>query len=585
MLIRLLRTYLYPYRHQLVGVVVLQLISVIASLYLPSLNADIIDNGVTKGDIGYIWSTGMTMFLVTGLQIVCSVGSVYLGAKAAMAAGRDIRGALLHRVGTFSAREVASFGAPSLITRNTNDVQQVQLLIVMSATIMVMAPIMCVGGVIMALRQDLGLSWILLIAVPALGLSMGVIIAKMVPLFRSMQVKIDAVNRVLREQITGIRVIRAFVRERNEMWRFGVANTELTDAALGVGRLLALMFPTVMLISNVTSVAVIWFGGHEIDDGSMQIGSLTALLSYIMQILMSVMMASFMAMLVPRASVCAERIVEVLDTESTVEPPRHPEPFRAHPGYVEFSFAEYAYPGAEEPVLKSISFRAEPGETTAIVGATGSGKSTLLNLIPRLIDVTDGVVYVGDTDVRNLDPDLLRSQIGLVPQKPYLFSGTVASNLRYGNPDATDDELWRCLEIAQAADFVREMPQGLETPVAQGGTTVSGGQRQRLAIARALVKNPNIYLFDDSFSALDLATDARLREALRPVTEQATVIIVAQRVSTIIDADRIVVLEDGEVIAMGRHEKLLAECPEYAEIVDSQMAATGAPRLTKRDRP
>ena len=584
MLIRLLRTYLYPYRQQLVGVVVLQLISVIASLYLPSLNADIIDNGVVKGDIGYIWSTGLTMFLVTGLQIACSVGSVYLGAKAAMAAGRDIRGAILHRVGTFSAREVGSFGAPSLITRNTNDVQQVQLLIVMSATIMVMAPIMCVGGVIMALRQDLGLSWILVIAVPALGLSMGVIIAKMVPLFRSMQVKIDAVNRVLREQITGIRVIRAFVRERNEMWRFGVANTELTEAALGVGRLLALMFPTVMLISNVTSVAVIWFGGHEIDDGSMQIGSLTALLSYIMQILMSVMMASFMAMLVPRASVCAERIVEVLDTESTVEPPRHPEPFHAHPGFVEFSFAEYAFPGAEEPVLKSISFRAEPGETTAIVGATGSGKSTLLNLIPRLIDVTDGVVYVGDTDVRNLDPDLLRSQIGLVPQKPYLFSGTVASNLRYGNPDATDDELWRCLEIAQAADFVREMPQGLDTPVAQGGTTVSGGQRQRLAIARALVKKPNIYLFDDSFSALDLATDARLREALRPVTEQATVIIVAQRVSTIVDADRIIVLDDGEIIAMGRHEKLLAECPEYAEIVDSQMAAAGAPRFEKRDR-
>jgi ATP-binding cassette, subfamily B, multidrug efflux pump len=585
MLIRLLRTYLHPYRRQLAGVVVLQLISVIASLYLPSLNADIIDNGVTKGDIGYIWSTGLTMFLVTGLQIVCAVASVYYGAQAAMAAGRDIRSAILHRVGTFSAREVGSFGAPSLITRNTNDVQQVQLLVVMSCTILVMAPIMCVGGVVMALRQDFGLSWILVIAVPALGVSMGLIIAKMVPLFRSMQTKIDAVNRVLREQITGIRVIRAFVRERNEMWRFGVANTELTDAALGVGRLLALMFPTVMLISNVTSVAVIWFGGHEIDDGSMQIGSLTALLSYIMQILMSVMMASFMAILVPRASVCAERIVEVLDTESTVEPPRHPEPFRAHPGYVEFSFVEYAFPGAEEPVLKSISFRAEPGETTAIVGATGSGKSTLLNLIPRLIDVTDGVVYVGDTDVRNLDPDLLRSQIGLVPQKPYLFSGTVASNLRYGNPDATDAELWRCLEIAQAADFVREMPQGLETAVAQGGTTVSGGQRQRLAIARALVKNPNIYLFDDSFSALDLATDARLREALRPVTEQATVIIVAQRVSTVIDADRIIVLDDGEIIAMGRHEKLLAECPEYAEIVDSQMAATGASRLTKRDRP
>ncbi|MBJ8340056.1 ABC transporter ATP-binding protein [Antrihabitans sp. YC3-6] len=574
MLIRLLRTYLHPYRNQLVGVVVLQLISVIAALYLPSLNADLIDNGITKGDIGYIWSTGLMMLVFTFVQIVCAVGSVFLGARAAMAAGRDIRGAVLHQVGTFSAREMGHFGAPSLITRNTNDVQQVQLLVVMSCTIMVMAPIMCVGGIFMALREDLGLSWILVVAVPALGLVMGYIIVKMVPEFRSMQVKIDAVNRVLREQITGIRVVRAFVRERNETWRFGVANTELTETALSVGRLMALMFPAVMLISNITSVAVIWFGGYEIESGDMQIGSLTAMLSYIMQILMSVMMASFMAMMVPRASVCAERISEVLDTETSVQPPRKPEPFAAHPGLVEFGFAEFAYPGAAEPVLKSISFRAEPGETTAIIGATGSGKSTLLNLIPRLIDVTDGAVYVGETDVRNLDPDLLRSQIGVVPQKPYLFSGTIASNLRYGNPDATDDELWRCLEIAQAADFVREMTEGLESPVSQGGTTVSGGQRQRLAIARALVKRPSIYLFDDSFSALDLATDARLRAALKPVTEQATVIIVAQRVSTIKDADRIIVLDDGAIIAMGKHDKLLTECPEYAEIVDSQMAAT-----------
>ncbi|MFH5232371.1 ABC transporter ATP-binding protein [Antrihabitans spumae] len=574
MLIRLLRTYLHPYRNQLVGVVVLQLISVIAALYLPSLNADLIDNGITKGDIGYIWSTGLMMLVFTFVQIVCAVGSVFLGARAAMAAGRDIRGAVLHQVGTFSAREMGHFGAPSLITRNTNDVQQVQLLVVMSCTIMVMAPIMCVGGIFMALREDLGLSWILVVAVPALGLVMGYIIVKMVPEFRSMQVKIDAVNRVLREQITGIRVVRAFVRERNETWRFGVANTELTETALSVGRLMALMFPAVMLISNITSVAVIWFGGYEIESGEMQIGSLTAMLSYIMQILMSVMMASFMAMMVPRASVCAERISEVLDTETSVQPPRKAEPFAAHPGLVEFGFAEFAYPGAAEPVLKSISFRAEPGETTAIIGATGSGKSTLLNLIPRLIDVTDGAVYVGETDVRNLDPDLLRSQIGVVPQKPYLFSGTIASNLRYGNPDATDDELWRCLEIAQAADFVREMTEGLDSPVSQGGTTVSGGQRQRLAIARALVKRPSIYLFDDSFSALDLATDARLRAALKPVTEQATVIIVAQRVSTIKDADRIIVLDDGAIIAMGKHDKLLTECPEYAEIVDSQMAAT-----------
>ena len=566
---------MYPYRRQLTWVVVLQLISVMAALYLPSLNADIIDNGVIRGDIGYIWSTGLRMLLVTCVQIVCSVASVYFGAQAAMAAGRDMRGAILHRVGTFSGREVGGFGAPSLITRNTNDVQQVQLLVVMSCTILVMAPIMCVGGIVMALREDLELSWILLVAVPALGLSMAYIIVRLVPIFRRMQERIDSVNRVLREQITGIRVIRAFVRERTEAWRFGVANTELTGAALAVGRLLALMFPAVMLISNLTSVAVIWFGGHEIEAGQMQIGSLTAMLSYIMQILMSVMMASFMAMMVPRAAVCAERITEVLETESTVVAPKNPEPFTTSPGLVEFAQAEYAYPGALQPVLRDITFRAEPGETVAIVGATGSGKTTLLNLIPRLIDVTDGGVSVGGTDVRKLDPELLRSQIGLVPQRPYLFSGTVASNLRYGNPDATDDELWRCLEIAQADDFVREMSAGLDSPIAQGGTNVSGGQRQRLQIARALVKRPAVYLFDDSFSALDLATDRRLRAALRPATANATMFIVAQRVSTIRDANRIVVLEDGAIVGIGTHDRLLTECPCYAEIVDSQQALEG----------
>ncbi len=573
MLIRLLREFLLPYRRELVGVVVLQLISVIANLYLPSLNADIIDNGVTKGDIGYIWSTGLWMLAVSLLQIGCSIASVYLGARAAMAAGRDMRGAVLHKVNTFSARELGQFGAPSLITRNTNDIQQIQLLVVMSCTVLVMAPIMCVGGIVMALREDFGLSWLLVIAVPALGLSMAWIIAKMIPGFRSMQTKIDAVNRVLREQITGIRVVRAFVRERHETWRFGVANAELTESALFVGRMMALMFPTVMLISNVTCVAVIWFGGHEIDNGTMQIGSLTAMLSYIMQILMSVMMASFMAMMVPRASVCADRVAAVLDTESSVAPPRKPEPFRSNPGNVALSAVEFAYPGAEEPVLRNITFTAQPGETTAIVGATGSGKSTLLNLIPRLLDVTDGAVYLGETDVRTVDLEALRGEIGLVPQKPYLFSGTVASNLRYGKPEATDEELWLALEIAQAADFVREMPQGLETPVAQGGTTVSGGQRQRLAIARALVKRPRIYLFDDSFSALDMATDARLREALKPATSQSTVVIVAQRISTIIDADRIVVLDDGAVVGVGKHQQLLADCPTYAEIVDSQLGA------------
>ncbi|WP_280239078.1 ABC transporter ATP-binding protein [Nocardia abscessus] len=576
MLTRLLRTHLQPYRAQLAGVVVLQLISVIAMLYLPSLNADLIDNGVTKGDLGYIWTTGLWMLAVTGVQIVASAVSVYLGAQAAMGAGRDLRGALLHRVGTFSAREVGMFGAPSLITRNTNDIQQVQLLIVMSATILVMAPIMCVGGIIMALREDLGLSWLLLIAVPALGLSMGVLISKMVPGFRDMQTRIDEVNRVLREQITGIRVVRAFVRERQETWRFGLANTELTDTALRVGRLMALMFPAVMLISNVTAVAVIWFGGRAIDAGHMQIGSLTALLSYIMQILMAVMMASFLAMMAPRAAVSADRIGEVLDTESSVHPPRLPQPFTDDPAVVDVQFAEFAFPGAEKPVLKAIRFQARPGTTTAIVGSTGAGKTTLINLIPRLMDVTDGAVYLGGTDVRHIDLEVLRAQIGLIPQKAYLFSGTIASNLRYGNPHATDEELWRALEIAQAADFVREMPQGLQTPVAQGGTTVSGGQRQRLAIARALVKKPRVYLFDDSFSALDVATDARLREALKPVTADASVLIVAQRIATIRDADQIVVLEDGAMAGIGTHEQLMRDCAEYREIVESQLSAEEA---------
>ncbi|MGX1804586.1 ABC transporter ATP-binding protein [Nocardia sp. NPDC055321] len=573
MLIRLLRTYLAPYRPQLAGVVVLQLISVIAMLYLPSLNADIIDDGVTKGDIGYIWSTGLLMLGVTGVQIIAQGLSVFLGSQAAMGAGRDMRAALLHRVGTFSAREVGVFGAPSLITRNTNDVQQVQLLILMSATILVMAPIMCVGGIVMALRESMALSWLLLIAVPALGLSMAFIITRMVPGFRRMQERIDVVNRVLREQITGIRVVRAFVRERQEAWRFGVANSELTEQSLFVGRYMALMFPLVMLISNVTAVGVIWFGGHAVDDGTMQIGSLTAMLSYIMQILTAVMMASFLAMMAPRATVSAERIAAVLETESSVAEPQEPQPFRDDPAAVELGFAEFKFPGAEKPVLRAIRFRAEPGTTTAIVGATGSGKTTLVNLIPRLIDVTDGAVYVGGTDVRHLDLELLRNQIGLVPQKAYLFSGTIGSNLRYGKPDATDAELWHALEIAQAADFVREMPQGLETPVAQGGTTVSGGQRQRLAIARALVRKPRVYLFDDCFSALDVATDVRVRDALRPETADAAVIIVAQRISTVRDADQIVVLEDGAMAGIGTHEQLLRDCSEYREIVESQFSA------------
>ncbi|MFE5873902.1 ABC transporter ATP-binding protein [Rhodococcus sp. NPDC056506] len=576
MLIRLLRTYLTPYRGELTGVVVLQFISTMAALYLPSLNADIIDNGVTKGDTGYILSTGGMMLMVTLTQILCSVGAVFFGARVAMGVGRDLRASVLHQVGTFSAREVGHFGAPSLITRNTNDVQQVQMMVVMSCTILVMAPIMCVGGIIMALRQDLNLSWILGISVPLLVVSMGFLIARMVPGFRVMQGRLDAVNRVLREQITGIRVVRAFVREPYEVERFGDANRELTEIALGVGRLMALMFPLVMLISNVTSVAVIWFGGHQINEGSMQIGSLTAMLSYIMQILMAVMMATFMAVMLPRASVCAERISEVLDTDSSVIPPENPVRELKDPGVVELRGAQFQFPGAEEPVLRDITFRAEPGKTTAIIGGTGSGKTTLLNLIPRLIDSTSGSVSVGGVDVRDIDTELLCSVIGLVPQKPYLFSGTVATNLRYGNPEATDEWLWECLEIAQAADFVRAMPEGLDTPVAQGGTTVSGGQRQRLAIARALVRKPQIYLFDDSFSALDLTTDARLRAALRPVTQDACIVVVAQRISTIVEADQIIVLDDGAIVGIGTHDELVVSCPTYGEIVASQLAVQDA---------
>ncbi|MFD4783830.1 ABC transporter ATP-binding protein [Rhodococcus qingshengii] len=576
MLIRLLRTYLTPYRGELTGVVVLQFISTMAALYLPSLNADIIDNGVTKGDTGYILSTGGMMLMVTLTQILCSVGAVFFGARVAMGVGRDLRASVLHQVGTFSAREVGHFGAPSLITRNTNDVQQVQMMVVMSCTILVMAPIMCVGGIIMALRQDLNLSWILGISVPLLVVSMGFLIARMVPGFRVMQGRLDAVNRVLREQITGIRVVRAFVREPYEVERFGDANRELTETALGVGRLMALMFPLVMLISNVTSVAVIWFGGHQINEGSMQIGSLTAMLSYIMQILMAVMMATFMAVMLPRASVCAERISEVLDTDSSVIPPENPVRELKDPGVVELRGAQFQFPGAEEPVLRDITFRAEPGKTTAIIGGTGSGKTTLLNLIPRLIDSTSGSVSVGGVNVRDIDTELLCSVIGLVPQKPYLFSGTVATNLRYGNPEATDEWLWECLEIAQAADFVRAMPEGLDTPVAQGGTTVSGGQRQRLAIARALVRKPQIYLFDDSFSALDLTTDARLRAALRPVTQDACIVVVAQRISTIVEADQIIVLDDGAIVGIGTHDELVVSCPTYGEIVASQLAVQDA---------
>ena len=573
MLTRLLRTFLRPYGRWLLAIVVLQLLGTIAALYLPSLNADIIDNGVATGDTGYIMRIGAWMLAVSLAQIACSIVSVYFGARTAMSFGRDVRAALFATVGRFAAREVSHFGAPSLITRNTNDVQQVQMLVVMTCTMMIAAPIMCVGGIIMAVRQDVGLSWLVAVSVPALAISVGLIIRKMVPQFRAMQERIDAVNRVLREQITGVRVVRAFVREPVEAERFGEANDELTATALRAGRLMVRIFPTVMLILNVSIVALLWFGASRVDSGEMQVGSLTAFMSYLMQILMSVMMATFMLMMVPRAAVCAERIQEVLDTEPSIAPPAEPIGALRGRGQVEFRDVGFAYPGAAAPVLQHISFRAEAGRTTAVIGSTGSGKTTLVSLIARLFDATEGQVLVDGVDVRDLDPELLWSTLGLVPQRAYLFTGTVASNLRYGNPQASDDELWAALSVAQAKDFVAAMPEGLQAPIAQGGTNVSGGQRQRLAIARALVRKPEIYLFDESFSALDLGTDARLRAALRPVTRDAAVIVVAQRVSTIMDADQIIVLDDGAIAGIGGHDELVADCPTYAEIVQSQLSA------------
>jgi ATP-binding cassette subfamily B protein len=576
MLIKLLRTYLRPYTRPLIAVVALQLVATMASLYLPSLNADIIDKGVATGDTGYIVSTGGWMLVVTFVQICCSVAAVYFGARAAMSFGRDVRSAIFHRVGTFSGREVAQFGAPSLITRNTNDVQQVQMLVLMTCTLMVSAPIMCVGGIIMALRQDVGLSWLMLVSIPTLVIAIGLIVVRMVPQFRLMQTRIDVVNRVLREQLSGIRVVRAFVRERDEAERFADANTALTLTALRVGRLMVLIFPTVMLILNASSVAVLWFGAARVNSGEMQIGALTAFLMYLMLILMSVMMATFMAIMIPRAAVCSDRIGEVLGTDSSVVPPLSPIREVSTRAELELRDVEFRYPGAVAPVLQNISFKATAGQTTAIIGSTGAGKTTLVSLVARLFDATSGTVLIDGVGVRDLDPEMLWSRIGLVPQKPYLFTGTVASNLRYGNPEATDDELWQALEVAQARDFVEEMPGGLEAPIAQGGTNVSGGQRQRLSIARALVRRPEIFLFDDSFSALDLATDARLRGALRPHTAGATVVIVSQRVSTITDADQIVVLDDGVIVGLGRHEELLKTCPTYNEIVQSQLAAEPA---------
>jgi ATP-binding cassette subfamily B multidrug efflux pump len=572
MLGKLLVRYLRPHWKLLVAVGVFQLAQSIASLYLPALNADIIDEGVATGDTGYILRTGGLMLLITLGQIVCAIIAVYFGAKTAMALGRDLRGAVFTRVGEFSEQEVSRFGAPSLITRSTNDVQQVQMLVLTTCTLLVSAPILCIGGVIMAMRQDLGLSWLIAVSVPVLLVGVGLIIVRMVPLFRVMQVRIDTVNRVLREQLTGIRVIRAFVREDVETRRFGQANTDVTTTALQAGRLMALMFPVVMLVLNVSSVAVIWFGAFRIEDGSMQVGTLIAFLSYLMQILMAVMMATFMAVMIPRATVSADRIGEVLETASSVVPPANPVNATSGHGELELRNVGFAYPGADQPVLSDISFVARPGHTTAIIGSTGSGKTTLVNLLPRLFDATSGSVLFGGVDVRELNPDLLWGHIGLVPQKPYLFSGTVRSNLLYGKPDATEAEIWQALETAQAREFVERLG-GLDSAVSQGGTNVSGGQRQRLAIARALVKRPELYIFDDSFSALDLATDARLRAALARDVGNATMIIVAQRVSTIIDADQILVVEDGRIVASGTHDRLLATSSTYQEIAASQLAA------------
>jgi len=566
-----MRTYLHPYRKQLALILVLQLAQTLATLYLPTLNADIIDKGVILRNTHYILRTGGVMLAITLVQIVCAVCAVYFGAQVAMALGRDVRHGIFSQVQQFSDREVNHFGTPSLITRTTNDVQQVQMLAIMTFTLLLSAPIMCIGGIVLALNQDVRLSSLLVVAVPLLGVIVLLIIARMRPLFRQMQERLDSINRVLREQITGVRVIRAFVRDPQERDRFAGASTQLFDVSLGAGKLMALMFPSVMLVLNLSTTAVVWFGGHLIAHGSMQIGSLTAFITYLAQILMSVMMATFMFMLVPRAEVSAERIMEVIDSEPALAAPVSPKPAGSAPGRLELRNVEFRYPGAEEPVLHNISLTALPGQTTAIIGGTGSGKTTLVNLIPRLIDVTQGSLLIGGVDVRELDPAALSAAVGLVPQKPYLFSGTVASNLRYGNQAATDEDLWEALEIAQARDFVARMPDGLAARIAQGGTNVSGGQRQRLAIARALVHKPQIYVFDDSFSALDYATDARLRSALATEVTGATMIIVAQRVSTIRQADQIVVLDAGRVVAVGTHAELMATSQTYREIVLSQL--------------
>ncbi|WP_457100594.1 ABC transporter ATP-binding protein [Microbacterium sp. P5_E9] len=576
MLGKLLVRYLTPAWGLILAVVVFQLAQSIASLMLPTLNADIIDNGVVTGDIDYILQTGVMMLGVSLVQVICAIIAVYFGSRLAMGMGRQLRGDLFHRVVAFSQREVGQFGAPSLITRNTNDVQQVQMLVQVSATLMISAPMLAIGGVIMALRQDAGLAWLLAISIPVLLIIVGLIVWRMVPAFTQMQAKIDRVNQIAREQLSGIRVIRAFVREREERARFSTASEDVMATGLRAGNLMAIMFPAVMLVMNVSSVAVIWFGAFQVQEAGVEIGTIFAFLNYLMQILMGVMMATFMFVMIPRAAVCANRIKQVLDTDPSVAAPADPAAPPASVGSIEFEHVDFAYPGADDAVLHDLSFTVAPGSTTAIIGSTGAGKTTLVGLIPRLFDVTGGVVRVDGIDVRHYEPDILWKRIGLVQQRAFLFSGTVASNLRYGDDDATDEELWRALELAQGKDFVAAMPEGLESPISQGGTNVSGGQRQRLAIARALAKKPGIYIFDDSFSALDLRTDAALRRALDTHLPHATRVVVAQRVSTIQHADQIVVLDHGRMVGIGRHDDLVETCETYREIVESQLAAEAA---------
>ncbi len=573
MLGKLLIRYLRRYRLFVAGVLVFQFLQALAALYLPTLNADIIDNGVAKGDVGYIWRVGSFMLLIAFVQIASNITAIYCASRAAMGVGRDIRRDLFERVSEFSEREVSHFGAGSLITRNTNDVQQIQMLAQFGMIMLVSAPMLAIGGVIMALRQDVGLSWLIAVAAPVLIAIVGVVVGKMIPLFRSYQDRVDAINRVLREQLTGIRVVRAFVREDIERERFREANQDMADVGQRIGNLFVAVFPAASLVMQLTIAGVIWFGGIQVNNGDVEVGTLFAYIAYVTQILMGVIMVSFMTTMIPRAAVCAERVGEVLATDTSLVLPENGVRELPEPGAIEFAGVGFAYPGAEHPVLGDISFRVHPGQTVAVIGSTGAGKTTLVNLVPRLFDVTSGAVRVGGVDVREADPAALWDAIGLVPQRPYLFAGTVRSNLEFGRADATDEELWRALEIAQAAEFVRELDGGLDAPISQGGTNVSGGQRQRLSIARAIIHDPQILVFDDSFSALDLVTDAQLRQALWRELPEVTKLVVAQRVSTITDADQIVVLEDGAVVGQGTHDELLASNPTYQEIVESQLGA------------